>query len=358
MEERAQGPPVPSHAVVEAKSEPNAEMLARHAPAVAGLLRMALLSGTEMTLPTAVQLVLDVSVAVVECDRRLLLFAPEQDSSTRLRLCHGFETVDIPEDNLLHAWVGQAGKPVLAFPGLAREMDRYLEQMQASAALAAPLFLQHGWVGSIQLFRTGGRAFSDPEAQLLWLLSLLAENQMAAIESIQQLTRVASTDYLTGLRARGYFERALEQEVHRSLRRSSPCGLLLVDLDDFKSVNDHFGHHAGDAVLREFARILPHGTREVDTVARFGGDEFALILPDTGSDGLHLVRERIQTAVALHRFAVPRAEVTLQLGLSLGHAVCPKDAKTPEALLRVADAVLYQSKQRRAPPWQDLRQAG
>lgn len=358
MERRVPALQVPPQAIVEVKSEPSTEMLVENGPAFASLLRMALLSGTEMTLPTAVQLVMDISSSVVACDGRLLAFAPEHDPASHLLLSSGLDSGAISADNLLHLWAGQAGKPVLAKHGMESSMDRHLETMRSASALAVPLFLQHGWAGSIQMYRAGGGVFYEREAQLLWMLSLLAENQMAVIESIRHLTRMASTDFLTGLRARGYFERALEQEVHRSLRHASPCGLLLMDLDDFKSVNDRFGHHAGDAVLREFAQLLPHGMRDVDTVARFGGDEFALILPDTGTEGMLLIIQRVQAAVAKHRFDVPAAGIALQLGLSVGYALCPANGRNPEELLRAADAALYQSKQQRQPLWQHLRQAG
>ncbi|MGH9466080.1 MAG: GGDEF domain-containing protein [Terriglobales bacterium] len=353
-----QDPGVPPRAVVEVGSQPSPELFAQHVPALTGLLRMALLSGTEMTVPTVLQLVMDVACSIIPADGQLLRFVPPQASAPPMQLgLHVDPSLEADQD-LLHAWVGYTGKPVLAERNLDPGVDEYLKLRHAVSALAIPLFLQHGWAGSLQLFRNAGPPFSPAEGRLGWMLSLLAENQMAAIESIQHLTRLASTDYLTGLRSRGYFERALEQEVHRSLRRSSPCALLLMDLDDFKNVNDRFGHHAGDDVLRQFAAILPHGLREVDTSARFGGDEFACVLPDTDPEGLRLVAQRVREAVEGHAFSIPGSQAQLRLRLSIGHALCPRDARTAELLLRSADASLYAAKQQRTGRrWADLRQA-
>src|SRR6185437_7284142 len=175
----------------------------------------------------------------------------------------------------------------------------------AGFAVASPLYIEHDWAGSLQMFRSSAAAFTAEDARLLWILTLLAENQMARIRSLQQLMHLAYTDFLTGLRTRGYFEQALEQAVHGSFRHSAPCGLVLVDLDNFKAVNDTYGHPAGDSVLRQFASTLGHEMREVDTVARFGGDEFALILPDTGEDGVRLVLDRLRVSLQNTRFRLP-----------------------------------------------------
>jgi diguanylate cyclase (GGDEF)-like protein len=354
---------LPPQAVVEVVNEPVAELFAGHVGALTSLLRVALRSGMELTLPSALHLLLDISHAVVASDRQLILFANPRDAGSRAQMGHHFHPPEPPEmhASLLHAWVEHSGKPVLAECGWDLEMDGYLGRVEARAAVAAPLFFEHACAGSVQLFRTGGAAFSVTEARLLWFLSLLAENQMARIHAMQQLTHVAYNDYLTGLRARGYFEQALEQEVHRSVRQNSVVGLLLMDLDNFKSVNDRYGHHAGDEVLRQFARVLSRDMRDVDTVARFGGDEFAVILPDTSEDGVRLVANRVRDAVRSAMFRIPDAEVQIQVSLSVGIALCPADEHAPDQLLRAADLALYQAKQRgkdRPFFWRELRRAG
>lgn len=351
---------VPARAVVEVAGEPSSEMFPQHLGALTSMLRMALLPGLELTLPTALHLLLDVSQTVVDSDRQLIVFAVSQDPGSNMQMSRHFDPPATPDldGNTLHAWVGRAGKPLVVESGWDAAMDRYLDRVEARAAVAAPLFLEHGWAGSLQLFRAAEPRFTPLDGRLLWLLSRLAENQMARIQSMQQLTRMAYTDYLTGLRARGYFEQALEQEVHRTLRQNTSCGLLLADLDNFKSVNDRFGHRAGDEVLRQFARILTRDMRDVDTVARFGGDEFALILPDTREEGVRFVANRLNQAVRAHRFTLPDTDLQLELSLSLGIALCPADERRPDQLLRAADLALYQAKQSgkdRPEFWRELR---
>jgi len=351
---------IPAQAIVEVFNEPTSDMFPQQLGALTSVLRMALLPGMELTLPTTLHLLLDIAQSVVASDRQLIVFCGSQDPGSRLQLGRHFDPPAPPElaVNTLHTWVGRIGKPVVVGVGLDPAMDRYLERVEARAAVAAPLFLEHEWAGSLQLFRIGAEGFSTVDGRLLWLLSLLAENQMARIQSMQQLTRMAYTDYLTGLRARGYFEQTLEQEVHRTLRQSTSCGLLLADLDDFKNVNDRFGHRAGDDVLRQFARILTRDMRDVDTVARFGGDEFAIILPEAHEEGVRYVAQRISEAVRTHPFRIPDTDIQLQLSLSLGIALCPSDERRPDQLLRAADLALYQAKQSgkdRPFFWRELR---
>jgi diguanylate cyclase (GGDEF)-like protein len=353
-------PRVPPEAVIEVVSEPRVELFAPHLGGLTGLLRMALLSGTEMTLPTSLNLVLDISQSVVHSDGELVIYSNPSDLGSHMQIHRGMSPPPSPEQNLLHAWVGRMGKPLVASRGMDATMDLFLARLDAQHAIAAPMFLRHDWSGTLQLFRHEGDAFDAGEGQLLWFLTLLAENQLVRIQSMAQLTHVAYTDYLTGLRARGYFEEALEQEVHRAIRQSSVCGLLLVDLDDFKAINDRYGHHAGDEVLRQFARVLTHELRDVDTAARYGGDEFGVILPDTTETGARLVAHRIRDAVRRSNFRIPETNVQAQLGLSIGIALCPTDERGGRQLLRAADLALYQAKQRgKGQPlfWRELNRA-
>jgi len=351
---------IPAGAVVEVNNEPTPELFEHRLGSLSALLRLALLSGVELTLPTTLHLLLDVTQSVVAADRQLIIFSDQRDTGARFQMGRNFETPPPPEigTNLLHAWTGHSGKPVLAQRGRSGCMDSLLDQVGAQTAVAVPLFVEHDWMGSLQLFRRGQPEFTPADGRLLWILSLLAENQMARINAMQHLTRLAYTDYLTGLRARGYFEQALEQEVRRTLRKSGSCGLLLVDLDNFKNINDRYGHRAGDEVLRQFARVLTRDMREIDTVARFGGDEFSIILPDIDEAGARFVATRVRDAVRAYPFRITEAELPLSLRASIGLALCPADERMPDQLLRAADLALYQAKQRgkdRAFFWRRLR---
>jgi diguanylate cyclase (GGDEF)-like protein len=149
----------------------------------------------------------------------------------------------------------------------------------------------------------------------------------------------AFTDHLTGLANRRRFERQLEREVARTERYGHPFCLLLVDLDNLKQVNDSAGHDAGDEALRRVGGAIQSGTRGIDTGARIGGDEFAVILPETPFERGLEVAERLRTAVAAMEL-----EGAGRLSVSLGLAELPGSARDRAALREAADAALYEAK--------------
>jgi diguanylate cyclase (GGDEF)-like protein len=154
---------------------------------------------------------------------------------------------------------------------------------------------------------------------------------------------LAYHDALTGLPNRRLLEDRLKQALYRAERRESSVGLLLIDLDDFKEVNDSAGHRAGDAVLREVAIRLSGCMRKADTLARQGGDEFVVVMGDlAGEADCQVVAEKIHRALAPE---VRLEERSFSIGASIGIAVFPGDAKDGDALLRNADAAMYRAKQ-------------
>lgn len=337
---------VPAGAVVEVISDPTPELFAGRRAGLTALLRMALLAGVDMSVPTILHLAVDISDQMLAADRQLLLFDGRREEGPRLQVARHFEGLAPPElgDNLLNQWCARAGKPVLCWRGATAAGDEFLRAAEARHALAAPLFLEFGAAGSLQLFRRADPAFVALDAQLLWLLTQLAENQLARAGAARRLLRMAFTDFLTGLRTRGYFEQELNQEVKRALRRRGHCAVVLLDIDDFKHINDRWGHHAGDEVLRQFARAAGRGLREVDTLARYGGDEFAMILPETDREGARFVANRAREAVRAAHFWSPEFAEPLRLTISLGVAVAPEDGDEAGRLLRAADLALYRAK--------------
>jgi diguanylate cyclase (GGDEF)-like protein len=187
--------------------------------------------------------------------------------------------------------------------------------------------------------------------ELVALVSLLAIGLLAAALTrplLRSLNRVAvaaeqaMVDPLTGVANRRGFDRALDIELERSARRGHPCALVIVDLDDFKQVNDRHGHAVGDEVLVTLADRLRDSVRSADTVARLGGEEFALLLPETDLTGALAVAQRARTAFSVNGVRLKGGE-KLIVTASFGVADFPASPDEP-ALLSDADKALYSAK--------------
>jgi diguanylate cyclase (GGDEF)-like protein len=156
--------------------------------------------------------------------------------------------------------------------------------------------------------------------------------------------RNAVTDRLTGLYNRHFFDTSMRREVKRASRYGLTFSLVLLDLDNFKEVNDHHGHQVGDAALRECSEIIRESVREIDVACRYGGEEFAIILPETERAGAFIVSERIRSDVEQLFRSKPIRNFKLDLSLSGGVAIFPIDTESEEELLTMADQALYRSK--------------
>jgi diguanylate cyclase (GGDEF)-like protein len=176
------------------------------------------------------------------------------------------------------------------------------------------------------------------------MLALVGESLLTREYVNDGLIRFAFTDYLTGLKTRGYFEQQLELEIKRSERKKTKFALLMIDIDFFKRLNDTFGHHAGDQVLRDVASILMKDMREVDTVARYGGEEFVIVLPETTGPGARLVAERLRRAVEQAKFFAGSPDAVQHLTISIGVAIYDQDAQFKRDIIDFADAALYEAK--------------
>ena len=159
--------------------------------------------------------------------------------------------------------------------------------------------------------------------------------------TLDALRRSAVRDSLTELFNREYFDLALAREIRRRGRHREGFSLLLLDLDNLKALNDRLGHSAGDAALQVLGAVIRGGVRSVDVACRYGGDEFAVLLPDTGPLGTALVGERLRSRVAARVEQLAPAADPVPLTVSAGMASFPRDASTAAELVGVADRALY-----------------
>jgi diguanylate cyclase (GGDEF)-like protein len=161
--------------------------------------------------------------------------------------------------------------------------------------------------------------------------------------ALQKSEALSVTDDLTLLANSRYLNQVLRRETKRAMRSNRPLSMLFLDLDGFKQVNDNHGHLAGSKALVEAGAVIRSCARETDVVARFGGDEFALILPDTGPEGAKAVAMRIRDRIRATKFLTSDG-LAVRLTASIGVATLPDAAQTAEDLLRVADSAMYKVK--------------
>ncbi len=151
-------------------------------------------------------------------------------------------------------------------------------------------------------------------------------------------------DDLTGLYNRRYFYEVIQKEVDRAFRYNHCVSLLIVDIDNFKAINDSYGHLAGDMVLRQIAQLFIVSLRKVDYIFRYGGEEFAILLPETKRENAFSVAERLRTVIKSNNFVVKSSD-KVNLTVSIGLASCPRDAKDKKEIVHKADKALYRAKQ-------------
>jgi diguanylate cyclase (GGDEF)-like protein len=177
-------------------------------------------------------------------------------------------------------------------------------------------------------------------------LATLIEPAAYALANALRVARAEAlsvTDDLTQLYNSRFLNDALRKETKRAMRSGWPLSLLFIDLDGFKRINDAYGHLLGSRALIEAAAIIKASARETDIVARFGGDEFSILLPETGADGALMVARRLRDRIARYTFLADSSNGH-RLTASIGVATLPDAADTAERLLQAADAAMYRIK--------------
>jgi diguanylate cyclase (GGDEF)-like protein len=220
-----------------------------------------------------------------------------------------------------------------------------------TSCIAVPLKSSGTVIGVLDLYGSalpGG--FDDNDVATIRTFAAQATVAGDNVLLHEEAQRLSITDGLTGLWNYRYFTMSVTKEIERASRFDRPLALLMLDLDHFKDVNDSFGHQRGDAVLIELAGRIRAEARDVDTVARYGGEEIVVVLPETDEAGARQAAERFCSAIRRKPFGEPGLP-PIRLPVSAGVAVYPFHGSTASALLACADAALYEAKHAGRDTW-------
>ena len=225
---------------------------------------------------------------------------------------------------------------------------------RTGSIIGIPLLMEGEVVGVMNLVRSHPGQFNLSEIRLL---TLLADQAALAIKNAslhQVVSEQARRDVLTGLPNRRALDERLDEAIHQSRNSGHPFSVVMLDLDGFKDVNDTYGHETGDGVLRQVAACLVKNLRSTDFLARYGGDEMTLVLPDTDLPQAGFVCQKLQNFLRSLTIRYPDGK-TDTIGVSGGIALFPKHADSAPTLLRAADEALYHAKKHARGTFQPAR---
>ncbi len=302
-----------------------------------------------------IEAVFEEAVLLAGAREASLMLFDRAHRTLRVKQAHGTHTailqaVSVAAGDGIAGSVAANGRPLL-IEDLAN--DEHLRRPQrpryrTASCIVVPLLVCGRVIGVINLAdKSTDEAFATDDLNAVLMVTAHASwaLQSSALHGrMCALREQAVTDSLTGLYNRRYLETRLREEAGRGKRHGSAFTLMMVDLDNFKTYNDREGHPAGDALLTAVAKVIRAAARDTDLVSRYGGDEFAVVSPETRVEEALLLAERIRGAVATHAFDLPGLPAAGGITLSVGVAGFPVDTDDPDALVRAADSALYNAK--------------
>ncbi len=278
----------------------------------------------------------------------LYAHSPESDM-LKVRFVHQIERATTRLEHLhrqVHAAINTQRYQVMTKGRKMQYVAVTLVGVALVVSLAIVLFFVKRVLKPLQLVEAGAREFGRKNFR--HRIDFSTDNELGQLAKAfnsmaDRLERVATRDGLTGVFNKQEILRVLRLEGERAVRHGSPLCFMMMDLDHFKSINDRFGHPAGDAVLRQVARCLSQQVRGIDYVGRFGGEEFCVLLPRTTAAEARVIAERLRQRLADQPFPIDEGAV-LRVTLSIGIAMFPDDVRDSQSLVKAADQALYAAK--------------
>jgi diguanylate cyclase (GGDEF)-like protein/putative nucleotidyltransferase with HDIG domain len=278
-----------------------------------------------------------------------LFLYDEDEDILRCRFASGtdaelIQQIVVQNGEGLTGWVARNRRPLVnARPSADFEAAGVNASSALQSALVCPLLFDERFIGALAVYHTEGNFYRDDHRRLL---DRVSEQAAAVIKNsmlFEQTRDDSLTDPLTGLPNTRFLFMHLTRELARAERLQAQVSLMVMDLDDFKDINDNHGHHVGDRALCEVARVLRAAIRPYDICVRYAGDEFIIVLSGCGGDEAEQKRQELQKGVDDVHFE-PRPGRRVRLGLSIGTAIFPTDGDSYETLLATADSRMYQDK--------------
>jgi diguanylate cyclase (GGDEF)-like protein len=270
-----------------------------------------------------------------------LVLAVDGGSRTRSMAVDGLTPPLEAAAHAIGAWVMRTGE---VYSAASVAEDRRIPDGTGAAAVGFPLECRGRTIGAlVAIDRVPAKSAPRFAPSTIDVLLAGIEPGAIALENalrVQRAEALSVTDDLTQLYNSRYLSQVLRRETKRASRSGRPLSLLFVDLDGFKGINDRHGHLFGSRALVEAASVIRTSARETDMVARFGGDEFALILPDTGSEGAAAVGDRVRDRIAAFHF-LQGDGLDIHLTVSVGVATLPDVAASADGLIQAADEAMY-----------------
>jgi len=290
------------------------------------------------------EVVLDIGMETVRAGRgALMLVEPPGVLSLKIGRNLGEGGFMLEVGKGIAGFVAETGKAV-RLPNGPESPSAGEGEPEFTNMLAAPLLSSDRVIGVIAVYDKEKGAFSEVD---LGALLSRADQAGVAIENVllhQEAHRLAITDGLTSIWNHRYFQLQFDQELDRATRFGRPFSLILFDIDNFKTVNDRFGHQVGDRVLTEVARRVTSVIRDADMFARYGGEEFVLILPETDAEGGRRTAERIRRVISDEPVRVDDAQGAFVITCSIGVVCYPQSGVDRTTLFEAADRAMYKAK--------------
>jgi diguanylate cyclase (GGDEF)-like protein/PAS domain S-box-containing protein/putative nucleotidyltransferase with HDIG domain len=332
------------------------EDIRRHVERVEALYGVAQVISQASTLDTMLKDSLERVCAAMDTESGCVFMLDLDENSLKLKSYRGLEESIVEQFSTIEL-TDEGIEKIMQLQGPVTEIDetrtvadiegtqRVTAELGRKSIAATPLFRGDDLQGFLVAFSSRERRFSSDDLELFKAIASEISIGINNLMLLEQTRKMSVTDELTGLYNRRYFFEMLDVEVNRSERTKRPFSAVMLDLDGFKEYNDKYGHSNGDAVLEAFSRTLKASVRKSDLAFRYGGDEFAIILPSADAERAKKIVQRARA----HWEKVPLRQAKIfggNVGFSSGIAEYPENAESPDGLIFLADAALYQAKKK------------